>query len=126
MKFIKTASRIIDVEKIPYAMIHHNQAVIFPVDYHLVALTGEDALRVREAMREVGFVGDGTLINPARISVVEDAGSTMKVFLEGSDRVVTITPQIAAKLFPAPETPSSEGTPVEKPRRKKAGERGSE
>ena len=117
MKYVKTAKRYIEVSKIPYALIHPGQAVVFPVDYHMVALTGNDAQTMIDAMKAAGFVGEGTMINPSRVSVVEDAGTIMKVFLEGADRVVNVSREIASQLFPAPETGEA---PVEKTRKKKA------
>lgn len=125
MKFVKTTGRIIDVDKIPYALVYPDQTLVYPVDYHAVTLTGDDAQRMNAALKEAGFVGDGTLINPNRISVIEDAGVNKKVYLEGADRVAFIANETIQALLAAPavDFPAMETIPsLEKPRRKKASE----
>ena len=75
------------------------------MNFHTVTLAGDDAQRMNKALKEAGFVGEGTLINPARISTIEDAGLNIKVFLEGADRVVFMPKEIEEALFPARPSP---------------------
>lgn len=124
LTIVKTTGRTYIVEQITHALVYPDQTVVFPVDYHQVQLSGDDAQRMNEAMKTAGFVGEGTLINPARVSVIEDAGSTLKVFMDGADRPVFLDKSIEAALFPAQETQVSNPTPMvtaapEKPRRAK-------
>jgi hypothetical protein len=118
--FVSSTSRSFAVERITHANVFGDQIAIFPVDYRTVMLSGAEAKRMTDALKEAGFVGDTTLINLDRISVIEDAGSNLKVFLEGADRVVIVPKTMETLLFPALESiPPSDDAPVAKARRSK-------
>jgi hypothetical protein len=101
---IKIQGRIFIAEQITHAVQYPDQILVYPVDYRMVSISGDNAKRMNEALKAAGFVGEGTLINPARISVIEDAGTILKLYLEGADRVVCVNREYEALLFPAQET----------------------
>lgn len=119
MKLVKVTGRIFNVERVVSALVYPAQVMVFAEDYHPVTLTGEDAQRMAEALRDAGFIGEDILVNPNRISAAEDAGATMRVFMAGSDRVVSLPRELLA--FPALETAAT-GVAGDKPRRKKGAE----
>lgn len=109
----KTSGRTFIPDKITHAIIVKDQVAVFPVDYHQVILTSAEKERMIEALLAAGFVGNDTLINPARVSVVEEHGANVRMTLEGADRVLYLPASFADLLFPAPESITS------KPRRAK-------
>lgn len=101
---IQVTGRTLVIEQITHAIVFPNQTHVFPVDYHELILMGDDGKQAAEALRAAGFVGDHMLINPQRVSVIEDQGSTVRVFLEGADKILHLPKEIVAALFPVQET----------------------
>jgi hypothetical protein len=103
--FVKTTGRTFNTDHITHAMIVREELTVFPVDYHQVTLTGDDKNKMVAALRSAGFVGTEVLINPNRISVIEDHAENVRVYLEGADRVLYMPANFLKIEFPAPETP---------------------
>jgi hypothetical protein len=105
---IKIQGRIFIAEQITHAVQYPDQILVYPVDYRMVSISGDDAKRMGEVLRRAGFVGEGTLVNPARLSVMEDAGTILKLTLEGADRLIMVGREYEGILFPALESQSGD------------------
>jgi hypothetical protein len=101
----KTTGRTFIVEHITHAIIVKDQMTVFPTEYHPISLAGEDMENMIKALRQAGFVGQETLINPSRVAVIEEHGANVRVYLEGADRILYMPADIVGQLFPAPESP---------------------
>lgn len=116
---VKTTGCTLIVSQITHANVSPDQTVVYPANYRAVTLAGDDAKRMNEALKAAGFVGEGTLINPARLVAIEYAdANNMKVFLDGAQRSVYMAREIEDQIFPAQKSP--EHLVAEKPRRKKS------
>ncbi len=119
---IKLQGRALNTDHITHAIVNKDQVSLYPVEYHMVTLGGEEAQQALAAMKLAGFVraeGSDTLVNPARVSVVEDHASNVRVYLEGADRLLYLPPAIVDLLFPAQESTPLTATTEAKPRRSK-------
>ncbi len=120
MSTVKTIGRIFVTEQITHAIIGRNQLTVFPVGYYQVILTGDEMKRMIAALQGAGFLGTETLINPARICMVEEQGDIARVYLEGADRLLYLPIATVKDLFPAPESPAAETAPAKKSAKKGA------
>ncbi len=114
-----------NTRNITHATAYVGRIDIFPVDYHQVRLLEGDAERMVKALNATGFVGTETMVNPERVSVVDGVGETRKLWLEGADKVLFISSELAGEIekalngnIPARETASLFTTQTAKPRRK--------
>jgi hypothetical protein len=108
--FVTIGARKYNTDTITLATVFPNLVIVHPVEFHEVRLIGEEGKRMVEALKQAGFVGTETLINAKRVSVIEDLGDNMRLWIEGMEKIAFVSRAFAAEIeaavngnFPAQE-----------------------
>lgn len=113
---LKAQKRLIVMENVTHLAMQGEAVLVFPADFYVLRLTGEDAARALELAKAVGFVGNADyLVNPARLVVAEEEGAIAKLLLDGFNKALMVPVEFLAVLLPAPvEIVSSAGKSAKK------------
>lgn len=124
-----TSGRTIIIENVTHAQISPDVILLYPANYHVLRIMGEEMKTVTRLLKDAGFLGDASiLINPNRVCFAEEGGAIARLILDGYSKALLVSTAVLTCLNPQPavqEMVSSAGNPEPAPARKKKNGTGS-
>lgn len=118
-----TSGRTIIIENVTHAQISPDVVLVYPANYHVLRIMGEEMKAVTRLLKSAGFVGDANiLINPNRVCFAEEGGAIARLILDGYNKALLVSTEILACLNAQPAVQavvSSDGNAEPAPTRKK-------